>query len=179
MLRSRLVAARERRSAADLAVAGAAIAAHGLAAWGGLGCVAAYAAVGSEPPTRPLIDGLSEAGVRVLLPIIDGAELRWATYEGWESLQPGRLGIPQPAAYRGELLTAADIVIAPALAVDGAGHRLGRGGGYYDRALVAVDRALVVAAVFDDEIVDEVPVEPHDRTVGGVLTPSTGLQPLG
>jgi 5-formyltetrahydrofolate cyclo-ligase len=37
----------------------------------------------------------------------------------------------------------------------------------------------VVAIVFDDEVVDDVPVEPHDRPVGAVLTPVAGLRPLG
>ena len=178
MLRSRVVAARERRSDADLALAGDAIAAHGGAAWGRLQCVAAYAGTGGEPPTRALIDGLADAGVRVLLPIIDGDHLRWATYQGWRSLQPASFGIPQPSVDDDQQLAAADSVIAPALAVDRSGHRLGRGRGYYDRALREVDPAAVVAIVFDDEVVDAVPVDPHDRPVGAVLTPTDGLRRL-
>jgi 5-formyltetrahydrofolate cyclo-ligase len=67
----------------------------------------------------------------------------------------------------------------PALSVDRAGVRLGRGGGYYDRALLhARPDAVLVALVFDDEFVDELPAEPHDRRVTAVVTPSGGWQAL-
>ena len=72
-------------------------------------------------------------------------------------------------------LPAADVVVVPALAVDRGGVRLGRGGGYYDRALRHVrPDARLVALVFDDELVDALPVEPHDRRVTAVVTPSGG-----
>ena len=59
------------------------------------------------------------------------------------------------------------------------GVRLGRGGGYYDRALRhARPGAVLVAVVFDDEFVDGLPAEPHDRRVGAVVTPSGGWQTL-
>ena len=55
----------------------------------------------------------------------------------------------------------------------------GRGGGYYDRALAhARAGATVVALVFDDEFVDDLPAEPHDRRVDAVVTPSGGWQTL-
>ena len=67
----------------------------------------------------------------------------------------------------------------PALAVARNGIRLGRGGGYYDRALQhARPGAVLVALVFDDEFVDELPTEPHDRRVTAVVTPSGGWQTL-
>jgi 5-formyltetrahydrofolate cyclo-ligase len=63
------------------------------------------------------------------------------------------------------------MVLVPALAVDRAGNRLGRGAGYYDRALTKT-RAQVVAVIYDDELVDAVPHEPHDRLVDAALRPS-------
>ena len=63
--------------------------------------------------------------------------------------------------------------------MDRSGARLGRGGGYYDRALPYVrPGALMVAVVFDDEFVDELPVEPHDRPVTAVVTPTGGWRDL-
>jgi 5-formyltetrahydrofolate cyclo-ligase len=62
------------------------------------------------------------------------------------------------------------MLLVPALAVDRAGNRLGRGGGYYDRALSGI-RAQVVAVIYDDELVDAVPHEPHDRLVDATLRP--------
>ena len=58
----------------------------------------------------------------------------------------------------------------PALAVDHAGHRLGRGAGYYDRALTVVTTPLC-ALVFSDELLPEVPHEAHDVPVHMVVTP--------
>jgi 5-formyltetrahydrofolate cyclo-ligase len=63
-------------------------------------------------------------------------------------------------------------VLVPALAVDRSGRRLGRGGGSFDRALCRVDRSRTLALVYDDEVLDEIPAEPHDCRVGGILTPS-------
>ena len=68
-------------------------------------------------------------------------------------------------------------MFVPGLAVDGSGHRLGQGGGYYDRTLASVpSRAgggpLRVIVLFDDEVRDAVPYEPHDCRVDAALTPS-------
>jgi 5-formyltetrahydrofolate cyclo-ligase len=63
------------------------------------------------------------------------------------------------------------VVLVPALAVDRRGRRLGRGGGYYDRTLASL-AGPAYAVVYDDEVVEEVPVEPHDVAVAGALTPS-------
>jgi 5-formyltetrahydrofolate cyclo-ligase len=68
----------------------------------------------------------------------------------------------------------------PALAVDRAGVRLGRGAGFYDRTLpLASPAALLVAVVRDDEIVDRLPTEPHDVPVTHALTPNGGMVALG
>ena len=78
----------------------------------------------------------------------------------------------------GLLAAGCRVVLAPALGVDVHGNRIGKAGGYYDRLLAGLDdvdaavRPLVVAVVHDDEVVDVVPAEAHDRPVDGVLTPS-------
>jgi 5-formyltetrahydrofolate cyclo-ligase len=96
-------------------------------------------------------------------------------------LEPGRFGLLEPVGPRlgPTAIGTADIVVVPALAVARDGVRLGRGGGYYDRALRhARPDAVVVALLFDDEFVDELPAEPHDRRVTAVVTPSGGWQAL-
>jgi 5-formyltetrahydrofolate cyclo-ligase len=66
--------------------------------------------------------------------------------------------------------------VVPAVAVDRQGTRLGRGGGSYDRALARVrPGVLVVAALYDGELVDRLPVQAHDRPVGAVVTPGGGF----
>lgn len=64
-----------------------------------------------------------------------------------------------------------DLVVIPGIAFDVRGHRLGRGGGYYDRFLKRLRRGAVkVAAAFDEQIVDEVPTLEHDVLVDAVVT---------
>jgi len=136
--------------------------------------IAAYAAVAEEPPTRPLLDALVAQRVRVILPIVgDDGSLDWAPYDGWDALATTRWGLLEPTGRPlGETaLEHAALVVVPALAVDRAGHRLGRGRGFYDRALSNVARERRVAVVYASEFVDRMPVEPHDQDVGWALTP--------
>lgn len=142
--------------------------------------VAAYAGVGTEPPTRPLLESI--AGVtRVVLPVVSGQDLSWGDLSSWTQLSLSPTGLMGPALCTdsaAEAAATADLVLLPALAVDRAGHRLGRGGGYYDRWLPDPAPGRLIAVVYDGEVLDEVPHEPHDRRVDAALTPS-GLVRLG
>ncbi len=74
----------------------------------------------------------------------------------------------------------ASVILVPALAVDRAGVRLGRGAGFYDRSLPLADAAArLIAVVRDDELVDRLPAEPHDVRMTHALTPRGGLVTLG
>ncbi len=143
------------------------------------GTVAAYASVGTEPETRGLLFALWKRGTYVLLPrLLPDGDLDWASYEGPDSLAPGARGTWEPTEPpRGPAaIASADVVLAPAVAVDRSGTRLGRGGGSYDRALARVGPAiLTIAVVYDDELVDSLPAEPHDERVRAVATPTGGL----
>jgi len=146
----------------------------------------AYVPVGSEPGSAQMLDEVADRGVRVLLPIIEArggqAPLDWGWYDGRDSLRPGGYGIPQPIGERlgPAALRIADVVLVPALAVDRRGVRLGRGAGYYDRSLgLAAPGTSLVAVVRDQEIVAELPAEPHDVLVTVALTPGRGLVGLG
>jgi 5-formyltetrahydrofolate cyclo-ligase len=174
---------RDRRAARDAAAraeAGEALARHAGAL--DAATVAAFVAVRDEPPTLPLLAALRGAGRRVLLPLLrEDDDLEWGEFDREEALRPARLRILEPvgASLGLDAVRDAGIVLAPALAVDNQGRRLGQGGGSYDRALARVE-APVIAVVFDDEVLDEpIPVEPHDRRVAGVLTPGGGLRHLG
>ena len=139
----------------------------------GVSTVAAYVPVGAEPGGPGLPDALRAAGFIVLLPVLqpDGA-LDWARYTG--ELTDGPRGLREPTGPRlGQAAVAgADAVVVPAVAVDRRGVRLGRGGGSYDRALARVAPGVsVTALLYDGELVDLLPAEPHDRHVGAVVTP--------
>jgi 5-formyltetrahydrofolate cyclo-ligase len=143
------------------------------------GTIAVYYSVGSEPDTRGLVFALWKRGSYVVLPVLlpDG-DLDWASYEGPDSLAPGPRGLLQPVEpVRGPGTVArADAVLVPALAVDGDGNRLGRGGGSYDRALARVSPQVpTIGLLYDDELLRRVPAEPHDRRVRLVVRPSHGI----
>jgi 5-formyltetrahydrofolate cyclo-ligase len=143
--------------------------------------IAAFAPDETELGHGRLPAAFTQLGARVLLPVVPSgdAELRWAVDTG--RLAPGRFGLLEPVGPRlgPTAIGTADVVVVPAVAVGRDGSRLGRGGGYYDRALRhARADAVLVALVFDDELVDELPVEAHDRRVTAVVTPSGGWQQL-
>lgn len=174
-LRRRLLSIRATRSDADRVAATAGLTRRlstRLHRLGGL-TVAAYAPAGDEPGSYEHLELLRSAGARVLLPITYSRDLplEWGRYDGPEALVAGPYGLRQPAQASNRPLREADMVIVPALALSLRGARLGRGGGFYDRALAGVPQARVVGVVYDDELLDDLPTEPHDIGVGWVCTP--------
>ena len=181
-LRECFLDSRRRRSPVERSSAAAAVTTALLGGLAGVRTLAAYVPEETEPGAGRLPAAYTQLGARVLLPVVppEGRDLSWAVDTG--RLAPGRYGVKEPVGPRLGLtaIGAADVVVVPALAVDTSGNRLGRGGGYYDRALVhARPDAVLVAVVFDDEVVDELPAEPHDRRVSAVVTPSRGWWRLG
>jgi 5-formyltetrahydrofolate cyclo-ligase len=183
-VRDRVLAARRQLTAADRAGAGRDIrdAVLSMPETQMAGTVAAYYSAGSEPDTHGLLFALWKRGSYVVLPILlpDG-DLDWASYEGPESLRPGPRGLTEPAEPpRGmSAISSADLVLVPALAVDHAGMRLGRGGGSYDRALARVGTQVpTVALLYDSEFVPHVPSGQHDQRVRMVARPAGGITRL-
>jgi 5-formyltetrahydrofolate cyclo-ligase len=162
-----------RRQVADQAILAAAVE---LVA--GSRQIAAYVPMPGEPGGSGLIAALS-AITEVILPVLrPDLDLDWARYDGPASLRPSVAGgvhlyEPGGSPLGPEAIARADLVLVPALAVDRSGVRLGRGGGSYDRALarVAAD-TLVVALLYETELPDALPCEPHDRVVTAVLSPA-------
>ncbi|WP_433009050.1 5-formyltetrahydrofolate cyclo-ligase [Kribbella sp. CA-294648] len=141
--------------------------------------IALYISMGTEPQTGPLIDWLLASGREVLLPVLYADnDLGWGIAPGAADLVPGRLGLSEPPVDLGaDAIGTAELVICPALAVDRHGVRLGRGGGSYDRALTRVSPGTPVwAVVYDSEIVDSLPADPHDQPVHAALTPTRLVQ---
>ena len=176
--RTRLLAARRLVPSAQHADEAAALAAHAATLPGDLVCC--YLPVGTEPGSLDLLAAL--AGRTVLLPVVTGAApLDWAAYDGPDSLVSGPYGLLEPAGRRlgPAAIGPAELVLIPALAVDRAGTRLGRGGGHYDRSLpLARPGTPLVAVVRDAELVTALPTEPHDIPMTAALTPTGGYQSL-
>ena len=184
LLRSGVVAARARLTAEERTSGGRAIrdALLSMPELQMAGTVAVYYSIGAEPETRGLVYGLWKRGTYVILPVLRGdGDLDWASYEGPDSLVAGPHGLLEPGETRRgvEAVARADAVLVPALAVDRAGNRLGRGGGAFDRALARVGPMVpLIALLYDDELVDHLPAEAHDVPVRAVVRPTHGVTPL-
>ena len=142
--------------------------------------VAAYLSAGSEPGTLQLVAWLAANGVRVLLPVLShpiGGRLErpaWAPYEGPDRLWTGALSILEPTGQPlpSEQLPEAELVICPGLAANRLGDRLGRGGGWYDRALVHASQSAPIWVLLNsDEVLNIIPVQQWDRRVDVIITP--------
>lgn len=105
----------------------------------------------------------------LLLPCVKGDELELRYFDGEERLQPGEgYAIPEPV---GELFTdwvKIDLILVPGVAFDKSGNRLGRGKGYYDKVLKQTG-AYKLGVCFDFQLVERVPVEPHDVKMDRVV----------
>ncbi len=148
---------------------------------GRLGMVAAYLSAPDEPDTLELVAWLAAQSVPVLLPATSTpAQPDWALYAGPDRLRTGRHGLLEPDTppLGADGLAAATVIVCPALAATADGIRLGRGGGWYDRALThARPDAVTAALIDDDELLGSLPAEPHDRPVDMVITHTRVIGP--
>ena len=140
--------------------------------WQEAGTLLLFYPLADEVDVRPLLRDAFESGKRVLLPVVKGEELELRHYVGEDSLAAGAFGIMEP---HGPLLPPErygeiELAIVPGMAFDKAGHRLGRGKGYYDRLLPLLSHARLQGICFPFQLLDEVPAEPHDVVVHAVTS---------
>ena len=137
--------------------------------------IAAYLPMGGELDPRPLMQALRKNGNSICLPVCinEDAPLVFRRYRQNDALLPDDMGIAAPRATAQQVTP--DIVLLPLLAFDGQGHRLGRGGGFYDRTLAELKKrsdCRFIGLAFDMQMVDKCPIAPHDEALHAVLTPS-------
>ncbi|WP_438444687.1 5-formyltetrahydrofolate cyclo-ligase [Gorillibacterium sp. sgz5001074] len=153
----------------------------GLAGGGGLFM---YMPFGHEPDIFPVAEWCWKQGIPVIVPktIREPRRLRLHRIQGPELLAPGTWGIPEPLAGAPEA-DAGDIVavLVPGVAFDRSGGRLGYGGGYYDRFFAELRQAgrkpLKLAPAFEIQLVEEVPMEPHDERMDLIMTETGRYEP--
>lgn len=136
--------------------------------------VGAFAAMAVEPATRPLAEAVLAHGRCMLMPRCTRASvMEFAPIMAWDDLEPGRYGLREPTApaWTGAWQLG-DLVLVPGLAFDERGGRLGRGAAYYDRFFAETVRGAprLIGFGFSFQIVNEVPMDVHDRRLDGVLT---------
>ncbi|QGU04044.1 5-formyltetrahydrofolate cyclo-ligase [Corynebacterium comes] len=186
ILRARMMQARKDMSPETIRSEDSAIISHAAALLRSLPpsetSVAAYSPLPGEPGGSLLLDALHGEASSLLLPVsLSGGQLDWARYEGRLALTPGMLGIAEPTGERlgPDAINSCRLIIIPALGVTPEGVRLGKGGGFYDRALAQFadsgNPPLTAVLLYNGEIRDDIPVEDHDMPVDLAITP-TGLR---
>ena len=177
-VRAQSISSRSARDLEEISAAGFAIANHDWASLCQGQLVTNFVSMATEPPTTQLRTKLRDLGKDVALPIMNpGHVLSWG-FDG-SDLVKNSFGILEPIATQIDI-TSASAIIIPALRVGRDGSRLGRGAGYYDRALESVPTFLAggplrICLVFDDEVDQLVPSEPHDALIDIIVTPSQVL----
>lgn len=142
--------------------------------------ILAYMPMGSEFDTRPLLQAILAHGRRLVLPRVDRATKNLALHavgDLEDSLRDGVWGIrePDPGLCPIATLGGVDFVLMPGAAFDRQRRRMGYGGGFYDKLLSRPERrAVTVAVAFLEQLVPDVPVEPHDVPVD-ILVSDDGL----
>ncbi|MEM8936116.1 MAG: 5-formyltetrahydrofolate cyclo-ligase [Pseudomonadota bacterium] len=174
ILRERMKA--ERRAAArDRPDAAVHAAAQFLAAFEPVAgkVLALYAPIRDELDTAPLAEALSERSGALALPVVAGKKkpLVFRTFVPGDDLADGAYGAKTPSDAAEACVP--EIILAPLLAFDRTGGRLGYGGGYYDRTLKALRSRGPVTAVgfaYGAQEVDAVPISPLDQALDWVVT---------
>jgi 5-formyltetrahydrofolate cyclo-ligase len=175
-LREVAKARRTAMASADRARGAARIAEHGLGFLGAASplTVSGFLAIGEEIDPAPLLFRLHDEGLRLALPVMvgKGRPLEFRTWTPGAPLRTVQWGIREPE--ESAALAEPDVLLVPLLAFDRTGHRLGYGGGFYDRTLSALrDRksVLAVGLAFGVQEVDAVPHLDYDERLDWVLTP--------
>ena len=142
----------------------------------GHGLYAAYLPIRSEISPLPLIAALHDAGQPTAMPVTpaEGQPLSFRRWAVGDPLEDGPYGTRQPLASETPVLP--DVILAPLLAFDLAGWRLGYGGGFYDRTIADLaargHTAKVIGLAYDGQKLDKLPIGPYDMPLDAVLTPS-------
>ena len=141
------------------------------AAWREARSVYAYMAFNQEVRTRPIIERAWAEGKRVAVPKVIGDDMRFVWLDSFDQLAPqGAFGILEPIGDGPVADDGAALVLVPGLAFDERGHRVGYGGGYYDRWLAANPGHPTVALCYGFQIVARIECEAHDLKVDAVIS---------
>ncbi len=137
-----------------------------------------FLSFGSEASTAPAIAAFRERGARVAVPVLRGGRMEAVDLPPGAALVPTSYGMMEPAARVVVPPEEIDLVVAPGLAFDRAGRRLGYGGGFFDAFLPRLRPGCpVVGICFAEQLVEAVPAGARDRAVDVVVTERGTVRP--
>ena len=122
----------------------------------------------NEVDLRPLLTKY-EGQKTFLFPVTHRRSMEVRPYDGEDMMRKGRMGVPEPQTetWKGSI----DLIIVPGVAFDHHRHRIGRGGGYYDKFLAKHVLATKIGVCYDFQLKDRVPHTWRDKRVDRVITP--------
>jgi len=138
-----------------------------------------FFSIGSEIDSMPLLARLRAAGHDIALPVVvrKAAPLAFRRWLPGDAMETGPFGIQEPTAAAPVLRP--DLLLVPLLAFDRSGHRLGYGGGFYDRTLRALradGAVLAVGIAYAGQEVDAVPVAEYDQPLNWIVTEREAIE---
>lgn len=133
--------------------------------------VFAYMDCKNEVETKKVIEQCWKDGKTIAVPKVFGEIMKYYVIRSYEDLEEGYFGIPEPKYEELEEIVAEDgLMILPGVAFDVNRHRVGYGGGFYDRYLEAHPRMKKIAFAFEFQVFEEVPYETFDRQPEKIIT---------
>lgn len=131
--------------------------------------VAVFMPLGDEPPIREAV-GRWATEKRIVVPRVEGDDMRFFDFDS-SDMARGSFGIDEPQMTAECPPEQIEVMIVPAVALARNGARMGRGRGYYDRYLGAANatRIYKIGTCFACQLVDELPIEPHDVVMDRVV----------
>lgn len=145
--------------------------------------IALYWPVNGEMDPRPAVTGITQAGCELYLPIVDTKKhsMEFALWEPDNPLQMNRYGIPEPDKNASRLpARKLDLVMMPLVAFSRSGHRIGMGGGYYDRSfafrLAGVSQPHLAGIAYDFQESEDIEKQDWDVPMDTVITNKEVIQ---
>lgn len=128
-----------------------------------------YLPYNQEVRTTAMLAQALKDGKQVAVPKVSGEEMRFILLEDLSKVEKGYAGIPEPIADGPVAEDPNALVLMPGLAFDAQGHRIGYGGGFYDKFLAAEPNHPTVALCYDFQLLDQLETEEFDIPVDLVL----------
>ena len=128
-----------------------------------------YLPYNQEVRTVPMLEQALKDGKRVAVPKVYGDEMKFLYLDDLTQVEKGYAGIPEPIADGPVADDDTALVLMPGLAFDPAGHRIGYGGGFYDKFLAAEPNHPTLALCYEFQMLPELHTEEHDIPVDTVL----------
>jgi 5-formyltetrahydrofolate cyclo-ligase len=133
--------------------------------------IASFKPQHAEINPKYLEEALMMLGHQIVWPRVEGEHLRFFANDDVPAFVRGAYGLMEPGPKASEKTPS--VILVPLLGFDDRGNRLGQGGGYYDRTLERLnERVLAIGVAWDCQQLSEIPVEPHDMPLAGVISPS-------